>query len=94
MKIAQISDGTLLGYARDPRIRGAMPLFRRLHKALGRTGGCRCRGRKGSLGSVLASVKASLVHGKGLAKQLKALTGAHKLVIHVREGKRIVRKEF
>jgi hypothetical protein len=89
----QLTDSTLLGYARDMRIRSAIPIFAQLYKAIGKPRGCRCRKKQGSLGATLAAVKQQVAHDSGLAKRLKALTGATMLVVHVREGSKIIRKD-
>jgi hypothetical protein len=92
-RIVQLTDNTLLGFARDTRIRGAIPLFERLYRSVGKQGGCRCRKRHGTTGAILAGVKSSIARDSGLASRLKKLIGATLLVVHVREGKAIVRKE-
>ena len=93
MRTIQLTDNTLLGYARDRRIRSALPIFERLYRSIGKPRGCRCRKRQGSLGATLAAVKQSVACDPGLARQLKNLTGANVLVVHVRKGNRIVRKD-
>ena len=93
MRTIQLTDNTLLGFARDRRIRAAIPLFERLFRSIGKPRGCRCRKRQGSLGAMLAAVKQSVARDPGLAKRLKTLTGANVLVVHVRQGNRIMRKD-
>ena len=93
MRIVQLTDNTLLGFARDNRIRGAIPLFQRLHRSIGKQSGCRCRKKHGTVGAILAGVKNSIAKDVGLATRLKKLIGANVLVVHVRQGKSIVRKE-
>ena len=94
MKTVQLTDNTLLGFARDTRIRSALPLFTRLYKSIGaKQGGCRCRKKRGSLGAVLAAVKNAVAKDRNLAMRLKKLIGANVLVVHARQGNRIVRQE-
>ena len=94
MRIVQLTDNTLLGFARDLRIRGALPLFDRLYRSLGKQGGCRCRKRHGTLGAVLAGIKSAIASDSGLATKLKTLIGANILVVHVRQGQAIIRREI
>lgn len=94
MRTIQLTDNTLLGFARDTRIRSAIPMFERLYRSIGRPRGCRCRKRQGSLGATLAAVKQAVARDSGLAQRLKKLTGANVLVVHVRQGNRIVRKDL
>jgi len=92
-RIVQLTDNTLLGFARDNRIRGAIPLFGRLFKSIGKQSGCRCRKKHGTLGAVLAGMKLAIARDAGLAGRLKKMIGATVLVVHVREGRSIVRRE-
>ena len=93
MRTVQLTDNTLLGFARDRRIRTALPMFARLYRAIGRPRGCRCRKKAGSLGAMLTAVKQTVARDAGTVKRLKALTGANVLVVHIRQGNKIVRKE-
>ncbi len=93
-RIVQLTDNALLGFARDIRIRRALPIFERLFRSIGKSaGGCRCRKRHGTLGAVLSAVKNSVARDATLTARLKSLIGASKIVVHVRDGRRIVRKE-
>jgi len=93
-RLVQLTDNALLGFARDSRIRTALPIFQRLFQSIGKSaGGCKCRKRQGTLGAVLAGVKNSIARDTNLAARLKQLIGASALVVHVRDGRRIVRRE-
>lgn len=93
-RTVQLTDNVLLGFARDVRIRGALPIFDRLFRSIGKSaGGCKCRKRRGTLGGALAGVKNSVAKDPGLSTRLKKLIGATTLVVHVRDGRRIVRRE-
>lgn len=92
-RVIQLTDNTLLGFARDTRIRSSLPLFERLYRSIGKQSGCRCRKRHGTVGALLSGVKSSIASDSGLATKLKTLVGATGFVVHVREGKRIVRRE-
>lgn len=94
MKVLQLTDNVLLGFARDIRFRRTVPQFDRLYRSIGKKSGCRCRKKQGSLGVILASIKLSVVRDKGLAQRIKSLTNSSTLVVHVREGNAIVRKEL
>lgn len=93
-RIVQLTDNALLGFARDNRIRSSLPIFERLFRSIGKSaGGCKCRKRHGTLGAALAGVKNSVARDANLAARLKKLVGASKLIVHVRDGRRIVRRE-
>jgi len=95
MRIVVLSDNILLGFARDRGLRSISPEIRRVHAALVKGGGgCRCRKKQGNLGAALASLKFAIANNAGLASQLKARVHAQKLVVHVKQGNRIVRKEL
>lgn len=95
MKVLILSDNVLQGFARDSRIRSSIPVFHRLYQSMIQGGGgCRCRKRRGSLGGMLAAVKQAIAVDGGLATRLKGLTKAQRLVVHVRQDNRIVRKEI
>ena len=94
MKIIVLSDNKLLGLARDPRIRTMLPAFRMLYQSLVRGGGgCRCRKKRGSLGTSLVAVKHAIANDVGLATKVKAHLKAQRLVVHVRQGNKVVRRE-
>jgi hypothetical protein len=94
MRIVVLSDNVLLGFARDRGLRDISPEIRRVHAALVKGGGgCRCRKKRGNLGAALASLKFAIAHNASLASRLKAHARANKLVVHVKQGKRIVRRE-
>lgn len=57
-------------------------------------GGCRCRKRRGLLGTALAGLKSAIAHDAGLASKLKARTKSKRLVVHIREGNKLVRKQL
>jgi hypothetical protein len=93
MKVLVLSDNVLLSLARDPRLR-VIPAFRMLHQAVTRGGGCRCRKRRGNVGGSLVAVKHAIANDSGLATKVKAFTRSQKLVVHVRTGNKIVRREI
>lgn len=94
MKVLVLSDNVLIGFARDQRLRAAVPILHRLYQSVVKGGGgCRCRKKRGSLGGMLAAVKQAIATDSGLARKLKARTNSQKLVVHVRQGNRVVRKE-
>lgn len=94
MKVLTLSDNVLLGLARDKRLVETSAEIRRLHAALARSGGgCRCRKKRGNMGTALASLKHAIAHNANLASKLKARTKSQKLVVHFRQGNKLVRKE-
>jgi len=95
MKVLVLNDNILLGFARDKGLRELSAEIRRVHSTLVKGGGgCRCRQKRGSLGAALAGLKFAIAHNQALASRLKAHTRAQRLVIHIREGNKIVRKEI
>lgn len=93
MKVLVLSDNVLLGFARDKALRERVPELRRVFAAIKAGGGCRCRRKRGNLGAALAALKTAIASNANLASTLKARTGSKKLVVHVRVGNRLVRKE-
>jgi hypothetical protein len=94
MKTLVLSDNVLLGFARDQNLRATVPELRRVYAALKSGGGCRCRRKRGSLGAALAGLKFAIAHNAGLVSKLKARTRSQRLVVHVREGNKLVRKQL
>jgi hypothetical protein len=64
-----------------------------LYQSLIRGGGCRCRKKQG-VGGGLASVKYAIASDPGLAAKVKVFVKAQRIVVHVRQGNQLVRKEI
>jgi len=95
MKTLVLSDNVLLGFARDRSLRSISPEIRRVYASLVKGGGgCRCRKKRGNLGAAIASLKHAIATNAGLASRLKARTKSQKLVVHVKQGNKLVRKEL
>ena len=95
MKTLVLSDNVLLGFARDRSLRSISPEIRRVYATLVKGGGgCRCRKKKGNLGAALAGLKHAIASNGALVSKLKARTKSQKLIVHVRSGKKLVRKEL
>lgn len=94
MKVLVLSDNVLLGFARDKSLRDQIPELRRVYAALQSGGGCRCRKKRGNLGSAIAALKSSIAVNSNLASLLKSRTRSQKLVVHVRKGNTLVRREI
>lgn len=93
--VVVLSDNVLLGLARDPRVRAVLPAFRTLYQSLIRGGGgCRCRKKQGNVGGGLASLKYAIASDPGLAAKVKVFVKAQHIVVHVRQGNQLVRKEL
>jgi len=93
-RILVLSDNVLLGFARDKTLREQVPELRRVFTSLQSGGGCRCRKKNGNLGQALAGLKVAIASNASLASRLKARTGSTVLVVHVREGNNLVRREL
>jgi len=91
-KVLVLSDGILLGFARDKMLRTQIPELRRVFAAIKRGGGCRCRKRRGNLGAALAGLKSAISTNPTLAARLKSRTKSTQLVVHVRKGNKLVRR--
>jgi len=89
-----LSDNVLLGFARDKSLRAQVPELRRVFAAIKAGGGCRCRKKRGNLGAALAGLKFAISSNATLAAKLKAQTKSQKLVVHVRKGNKLVRREL
>lgn len=88
-----VTDAVLLNWARNSRLRTALPFLRQIHRAVTRTGGCRCRKTRSSPTAALAAAKAALGANPALVAQVKRATGVAKLKLRVKVGAQIEVKE-
>lgn len=88
-----VTDQLLLRLAATKSIRAQAPNFARLYAAAHNRGCGKCRKRRqGSQAQILMHIKQALLTDERLRAIVKKASNGHVLIVHVRDGNRIVKR--
>jgi hypothetical protein len=88
-----VTDQLLLRLAAMKHVRSQSPYFARLYSAAHNRGCGKCRKRRqGSQAQQLLHIKQAIITDERLRDTVKKASGGHVLVVHVRDGSRIVKR--
>lgn len=88
-----VTDQLLLSLAANKAMRSQSPYLARLYAAAHNRGCGKCRKRRqGSQAQMLLHIKQALLNDERLRAIVKRASGGHVLIVHVRDGARIVKR--